>query len=202
MPRNYVRCAEEVNVRPRSSPDTSLGLLWLGSLIATSALLTTLYTCITPFTALAAIFVTTLSRRQAMSSMAAVWITNQIVGFGVLNYPRTTETFAWGIAICAAALLGTLAADITVCRLASWRSSAQTIAGFVSAFMLYEAALYAFAASVVGGAGAFGPRIIGQVLLVNTVMLVALLALRQLVSRVLVIVRRRPRADAVPARFA
>jgi hypothetical protein len=175
--------------------------LWLGSLIAASAALTTVYTCIMPFAAFAVIAATTLSRGHAVALTAALWLANQAVGFGVLNYPWTAKTFAWGVAIGGAAVIGTLGAQWTVRCLGSFRSPAQMVAAFVSAFALYQLTLYAVAVSMLGGTGAFAPRIIGQVLLVNAVTLVGLLGLNQLVAAGAFLSRRR-RAHASPARVA
>jgi len=51
--------------------------------------------------------------------------------------------------------------------------------GFAAAFVLYELALYAAAVSMLGGAEAFAPAIVGQVLFVNAVTLVGLVGLHQ-----------------------
>jgi len=175
---------------------------WIGLLIAASAALTTVYTCITPFAAFAVIAATTLSRRHALSATVAVWLANQGVGFGVLHYPWTPKTFAWGIAIGGAAIVGTLAAQWTVARAGSLRSPVQALGGFVSAFALYQLALYVVAVSILGGTGAFTPRIIGQVLLVNAVTLVGLFGAHQLVTAAVGFIVRRRRAAPAPVRFA
>lgn len=174
--------------------------LWLGLLIAASAALTTVYTCITPLAAFAGIAAATLSRHQALSCTVVVWLANQAVGFGVLNYPWTAKTFAWGVAIGGAAVTGTLAAQWTVGRLGSFRLPTQTLAAFGAAFALYQLTLYAVAVSLLGGTGAFAPRIIGQVLLVNAVTLVGLFGLNRVVAAAVFLSRRR--AYAFPARFA
>jgi len=93
------------------------------------------------------------------------------VGFGVLNYLWTAQTFAWGVTIGAAAVIGMLAAHWTVRRLGSFRAPAQTAGAFVAAFALYQLTLYAAAVSMLGGTEAFSAHIIGQVLLVNGVTL-------------------------------
>ena len=175
--------------------------LSLALLIAASAALTTVYTCITPFAALAVIAATTLAARQALSCTVLVWLANQAVGFGILNYPWTVKTFAWGIAIGSAALIGTLAAQWTVRRLRPFRVPAQTVAAFASAFAVYQVMLYAVAISVLGGTGAFAPDIIGKVLLVNAVTLVGLCGLMQVFAATKFLSRRR-RAHASPARVA
>jgi hypothetical protein len=174
---------------------------WLGLLIAASAALTTVYTCITPFAAFAVIAATTLSRGHALALTVAVWLANQAVGFGVLHYPWTVKTLAWGVAIGGGAIIGTVAAQWTVARLGSLRSPLRALAGFVSAFALYQLALYAVALSILGGTGAFAPRIIGQVLLVNAVTFVGLFGLGQLVEAVGSLGRRRS-AQTSPAWFA
>jgi len=176
--------------------------LWLALLIIAIAALTTGYTCITPFAAFAVIAATTLSRRDAVILAVALWLTNQVVGFGVLNYPWTTSTFAWGVAIGAAAVIGTLAAQWAVRRLAAAPILARMTAGFVAAFVLYEIALYVVAVSMLGGTEAFAPAIVGQVLFANAVTLVGLVALHQLVVIGAAVLSRRRRAQASRARLA
>jgi len=173
--------------------------LWLGLLIAAIAAITTGYTCITPFAAFAVIAATTLSRRDAVVLALALWLTNQAVGFGVLNYPWTARTLAWGVAIGAAAAVATLVACSAVRRLAALHALARMAAGFAAAFVLYELALYAAAVSMLGGADAFAPAIVGQVLFVNAVTLVGLVGLHQLVVGAAILSRRR-RAHGSPAR--
>jgi len=176
--------------------------VWLGLLVAASAVLTTVFTCITPFAAFSVIAATALSRRNALLLTAAVWLANQTVGYGVLHYPWTANSAAWGVAIGGASLMGTLAAHWTVTRLGLPRMAVQTLAGFVSAFAMYQLSLYAVAVSMLGGTRAFAPRIIGQVLLVNTVTLVGLYGLNQLVAAAGGVLNRRRRAQASPAQFA
>jgi hypothetical protein len=178
-----------------------LRLLWLGLLVAASAALTAVYTCVTPFAAFAVLAATTLSRREGLILMAVLWLANQAVGFGVLSYPRTTETFGWGITIGAAALIGTLAAQWTVERLGSVRALGQTVGAFVSAFAHYQVALFALAVPILGGAGAFSPGIIGQVLAINAGALIGLVGLSQLVAAAAGLHHRR-RVQAAAARLA
>ena len=174
---------------------------WFAVLIAASAVLTTWYTCITPFAAFAVIAATTLTRRHAIVLTIAVWLANQAVGFGVLNYPWTPKTLAWGVAIGGAAVLGVLAAQWTLARLGSVRAPVPVIGGFVAAFALYQSALYTVAATLLGGTGAFAPAIVGHVLVINAVTFVGLLGLGQLVHAIGTLARRR-RARAAAARFA
>jgi hypothetical protein len=176
--------------------------LWLALLIGASAALTTSYTCITPFAAFAVIAATTLSRGHAVLLTVGLWLVNQAVGFGVLGYPWTATTLAWGVAIGAAAVLGTLAAHWTVGRLVAFRTPARALAAFAAAFVVYEVALYVAAVSALGGTEAFAPQIVGQVLVVNAATFVGLYGLGQLLAAAAAFLSRRRRAHASLARSA
>jgi hypothetical protein len=175
--------------------------LWFGSLIAISAAITIVFTCVTPFAAFAVIAAVTVSRRDAVLLTVALWLANQAVGFGLLHYPWTASTFAWGAALGVAAVIGTLGALWTFERLTSRQAFARSVVAFVAAFALYQLTLYAVAASWLGGAEMFAPGIVRQVLLINAVTLAGLFALRQVVAGAAVLIRRR-RAHASPAGLA
>jgi len=175
--------------------------LWLALLIAASAGLTTAYTCITPFAAFGVIAAMTLSRGHALAATVAVWLANQVVGFGALHYPWTAKTFAWGLALGGAAVLATLAARGMESRSGSLPSLVRACGAFVAAFAVHQLTLYAVAVFVLGGTGAFAPRIVGQVLLINAVAFVGLVGLRRLVEAAESF-RRRRSAQTSPARFA
>ncbi|HMH54236.1 MAG TPA: hypothetical protein VK548_28640 [Candidatus Acidoferrum sp.] len=175
--------------------------IWLAVLIATTAVLTVVYTCVTPFAAFAVIVAATLSWRGALSCTVLVWLANQAMGFGLLHYPPTGKTVAWGVVIGGAAVIGTLAAQWSHRRLRAFGAPTRTLGSFAAAFALYQLTLYAAAASVLGGTGTFSVRIIGQVLAINAATLVGLYGLQQLVEACFVLIRRR-RAHASAARVA
>jgi hypothetical protein len=177
---------------------TSNTAVWLGLLCA-STLLTAAYTCITPVAAFAVIAAAALSRRDALLLMGTLWFVNQTVGFAWLHYPWTATTFAWGIAIGIAAMSGTLSAQWTIERLSACRSSVRVVAAFLFALSVYELALYGAAVLVLGGSGAFTLRVIVEVLFINAVTLLGLLALSD--SRACFDARGR-RAEIAPADFA
>jgi len=176
-----------------------LRALWIGTLVGLSAVLTATYTCIAPFAALSVAAAMTLSSRQALLTMAGVWLANQVAGFGLLGYPWVSDTLGWGAAIGISAAAGTLATQWSLGRLNGTRSNVQTVIAFVVAFMVYQATLYVAAVSVLGGTGAFSPGILAQVLIVNVVALVGLWGLNQLLTSWS---SYRRRAAASPARFA
>ena len=156
--------------------------LWLALLVAGSAALTAVYTCITPFAAFAVLGALTLSGGRAVLLTVALWLANQAVGFFILSYPWTGKTLAWGVAIGAAAVIGTLGAKLTIHRVGTLRAPARIAAAFVAAFALDQLALYAAAATLLGGTGAFVAAIVGRVLVINAVVLIGLIGLRQLVT--------------------
>jgi hypothetical protein len=175
--------------------------VWLALLIAISAVITTVFTCVTPFAAFAVIAAITVPRRDAVLLAVALWLTNQAVGFGVLHYPWTPSTLAWGGALGVAAVIGTLAALWTFHRLGSLPQLAQSAAAFGAAFVLYQATLFVGAVSWLGGTDMFVPGIVSQVLLINVVTLVGLFGLRQVIAGAAQLIRRR-RAQTSPARLA
>jgi hypothetical protein len=151
-------------------------------LIVASAALTTVYACITPFVAFAVIAATTLPRSGALALTLAVWLANQVVGYGVLNYPWTARSVGWGIALGGAAVLAALSARWVATRRQATESAAWTLAAFVPAFAVHQLMLYALAVSVLGGTGGFSREIVGRVLVVNAVTLVGLYGLNQLAA--------------------
>jgi hypothetical protein len=173
--------------------------LWIAILASLSIWLTPAFTCITPFAAFAVITAATLSGRQAVAGATVVWLVNQLVGFGALGYPWTGKTLAWGAAIGAATIGATLVARSTLRRVPSWPGHARGAAAFATAFVTYEIALYALAATVLGGTAAFAPRIVAQVLLISAVTTVGLFALHRLLGATVAFVRRhRARVASAP----
>src|ERR1700677_1738729 len=123
------------------------GWLWPLLLLVSSAAGSLALACVTPFAAFAVISVATLPRRRAFAVMAAIWVANQALGYGVLGYPWTVDSVLWGLAIGVAAMAGTWVAGAIrdrVTGLAAW------IAGAVVAFAAYELALL-LVALVLGG---------------------------------------------------
>src|SRR5215472_12689484 len=125
--------------------------VWLGLLVTISAAITVVFTCVTPFAAFAVVAAALVSRRDAVMLAVALWLTNQAVGFGLLHYPWTASTFAWGAALGVAAVIGALAALWTFARLGAQPALAQSVAAFAASFALYQLTLYAVAAAWVAG---------------------------------------------------
>lgn len=58
-----------------------------------------------PLVAFGAIAGTTLTPQKALGATAAIWLVNQIFGYGLRQYPQTAESLGWAIAMGIGALL-------------------------------------------------------------------------------------------------
>ena len=116
---------------------------WIGLLGGASIGFSLVFACATPFVALVTLAALTMSRRDAFIVTGAVWLANQAVGYGILDYPRTVDSYAWGIAIGVAVLLGLLTARAIGEQFERRGPIVSTGIAFLSAFAVYELALYA-----------------------------------------------------------
>jgi hypothetical protein len=144
-------------------------------LIAASASASLVFACAAPFAAFAVAAAAMLRPRSAILVVVAAWLTNQIIGFGVLNYPRTLDAAAWGAVILVAAIAATVAASLVFRRWASMGRFALYPIAFVVSFVIYEVALAA-ATLALGGAEDFTAVIVGNIALANVVWLIGLVA--------------------------
>ena len=122
------------------------------------------FACATPFAAIATLAALKLAWRDGLAIIGLVWLANQTIGFGVLGYPWTLESLAWGVAIGASGVLALGAAA----AFASARPVRLALSlPFVAAFAVYELGL--FVTSIVLGAepGAFAFAVMKQVFVLN-----------------------------------
>jgi hypothetical protein len=163
-----------------SADDTGWGhQLWLALLVAASAAFSFVFACATPFAAFAAAAALTLSRRDALRLTVAVWLANQVLGYAVLKYPWTANSFAWGAVLGAAAVLTTVAARWVTLRLAGRSYGVLALATLLAAFMVYEGVLFAVAVALLGGTESFTLLIVGRIFSVNVVAFIGLYALHR-----------------------
>jgi len=113
-----------------------------------------------PLAAVATIAALALPRGIGLSAVAACWLGNQMIGFGLLGFPRDAATFGAGLSLLAASLL----AFAVTGRIGRRLGVAGALAAFGAAFVVYEAALFAYAA-VLGDLAMFAPRIVGLIAL-------------------------------------
>ena len=114
--------------------------------------------CMLPFAAVATLAAATMPARQAAATVMAVWAINQIVGFTLLSYPHSVDSYGWGLAVA-----GGAAAALAIARSMLGRApalvSARTIVAFLAAFAAYELLLYGLATQV-GGTETFAVAIV------------------------------------------
>ncbi|KEC73584.1 UNVERIFIED_ORG: hypothetical protein GGD51_001758 [Rhizobium esperanzae] len=165
----------ERNQLPLRPAAPSFAAAWVAIIAGASVALSLVLACITPFVALAAVSAVILPRRMALRAVLLTWLANQVVGYLVLGYPQTFDSFAWGLAIGIAAF-ASLAAALGVLRLAA--GLAVTMAGaFLAGFIAYEGVLFAATAVLPSGDGAFSAAVVAEVLLINSLAAIGLICL-------------------------
>ncbi|MFB2607924.1 hypothetical protein ACE04B_39210 [Rhizobium phaseoli] len=165
----------ERNQLPLRPAATSFAAAWVAIIACASVALSLVLACVTPFVALAAVSAVVLPRRMALMAVLLAWLTNQMVGYLVLGYPQTFDSFAWGLAIGIAAF-ASLAAALGVLRLAA--DLIVTMAGaFLAGFIAYEGVLFAATAVLPSGDGAFSAAVVAEVLLINSLAAIGLICL-------------------------
>ncbi len=163
-----------------TSPDLPRHVLWLTVLVAASVGFTFGFACAVPFAAFAAATALTLNTRDALLLTIALWLANQIIGFGFLHYPWDGSTLLWGAVLGVVALLSTAAARIAATRLAAAPYAVILIGSFAAAFIVYEASLYVISAAWLGGTEDFAGSIVAYIAELNALAFVGLLILERL----------------------
>jgi hypothetical protein len=158
--------------------------LWLALLVAGSVVFSLGLACAAPLAAFAAAAALSMSRRDAVLLILLVWLANQLVGFTVLDYPWTASTFAWGAALGIVAILATLAGQWMAGRLANARHAFTATVTFLIAFSVYEVALFAISAMLLGGTEIYTLAIQGRIFAINAAAFVGLLVLNQLAASI------------------
>jgi len=153
---------------------TDAAQLWcVVLLVAGCASSSLVFSCATPFAAFAVLAAAALPLRSALGAIAAVWLVNQAIGFGLLGYPRTLDTAAWGIALGGAAGVATVIAAATFRRFAAVGRFAIYPLVLIASFAGYELLLLAVTPAL-GGAEAFTTEIVGRIAFLNAVWLAGL----------------------------
>jgi hypothetical protein len=155
----------------------AVNALWIVLIVTSGTCLSTFFACATPFAALATLAALKLGRRDAITVIGLVWLANQAIGYGLLGYPWTWDSAAWGLAIGASAGLAFLAAR----GLSTTRPAPLAVSlPFVAAFAAFELGLYVAGFALPGAEGAFSASIVGHVFLINTLTVCGMMAVYQL----------------------
>jgi hypothetical protein len=154
--------------------------LWILLLTAASVFVTLGMACATPFAALAALAALYMSRRDGLALIGITWLADQTVGYGLLGYPRTPNSFAWGLILGVGAILALLAGQALAGRLRDRGRVVAGVAAFAGAFVAYQVVLFAATAGLTSGSEAFSLPVVGWALRVNLLSLAGLLILYRL----------------------
>ena len=137
--------------------------------------------CLTPFAALAVALAGTVGLRASLRVMIAVWLANQVIGFGFFHFPLTTNTILFGVAIGGAAVVTTIVASVLLkymsFRAAPLRLGVALLVGFVA----YETTLLP-AAAFFGDLETFRPAIVAQLGFINAVALAGMVVLNEVAA--------------------
>lgn len=150
----------------RTSETAGSGL-WIALVAGLTVIGSFALACVAPMAAVAALAALTLRRTEGLILVVAAWIVNQAVGFVLLSYPHTPDTYAWGAAIGAASVLGYFAAAAVAPRAKS--AIVATLVAFAAAFIVYQVALYAFGVATSYAGDSFSLSVVGEVLGINAV---------------------------------
>lgn len=161
-----------------ADPETSALLkmklaLWILVIVAGSIGFSFVFACATPFAALAVLAALNMPRRDVFLVIGLAWFANQIIGYGLLGYPQTWDSFAWGGAIGIAAGLAAWSAMLTV-GLAPrlWKPAAVAVA-FLAASLAYQVIMYVSGLVLPGGG--FSLSVVKIVMTINVWALAGLL---------------------------
>ena len=153
--------------------------LWILLLTAASVFITLGMACGTPFAALATLAALYMSRRDGLALIGIAWLADQAVGYGLLGYPRSANSVAWGVILGVGAFVALLAAQALADRLRARGAVLTGAVAFAGAFVAYQAVLVA-ATRCWRAVGGFSLPIVAWVLRVNLLSLAGLLILYRL----------------------
>ncbi|MCX9147105.1 hypothetical protein [Erythrobacter sp. WG] len=139
--------------------EKSLGAIALPAVLAVSTLTgSTVLACMMPFAAIAAIAALAMPARRGAAAVGLCWLGNQVLGFGLMGFPRDGATFAAGLSLLGSSLLAFVAARVVAGR------GANALLAFCAAFAAFEAMLFAYALPF-GDPSLFAAEIVGLIAL-------------------------------------
>ena len=163
-----------------AAPSTARPLLWIALLTVATVLATGVFACAVPFAALAAVAALDSDRADGILLLGTIWLTNQVVGFGLLGYPLEAQAVAWGLAMGLGTLAAYFAAGACIAALMPYGAVAATGSALPLAFLAYQAVLYAAGMLLPNGEGAFTYVVLAYVGLVEVVAYIVLLTAHRL----------------------
>ena len=179
--------AESRSLRSVASAAASLDAagvsrVWLAIMVAAVTGFSLVFACAPPFAAFGAIAAMTLSRRDAVGVTIALWLANQLIGFGLLGYPWTANSVGWGVAMGVVAVVSTLVAQRIVARLGDASALVQGVLALIGSFAIYELLLIAGSLAWLGGLESYAPAIVARIFAVNCLALAGLALLHRVAA--------------------
>jgi len=146
---------------------------WIVIVTTATIALSVNFACATPLAAVAALAGSHMKRHEGAWLVLTAWLANQLVGYYLLNYPRTWDSFAWGAALGARGAAQTTRSPVL-----------PSLTAFLVAFLIYEGALFAATAVLPSTAAAFSLPVIARILGINACAAVGLAAIHWLAVRI------------------
>ncbi len=163
-------------IKPGRPSERTATALWVALVAGASVVFSLAPACAMPFPALATIAGARMHIRDAVGLVGFAWFANQVLGYLVLGYPQTWDSFAWAAATGVAALIAAVPAYALARRT---RTMAPLLTGFGGAFLLYETILFAATAFLPSAPDAFSPGIVWRIFWINALALAGLVVLHR-----------------------
>lgn len=154
--------------------------LWIAIITAASVLFSLVFACATPFAAFAAAAALSLPRKQALILLAATWLANQVIGYVMLGYPQTINSFIWGAVIGVSALLAAYACCAVNARYEALPKISRSILVLVTGVLTYQALMLLALFTPLGDIRDFNAAVLSHVLLIDIGAFAALLVVNAL----------------------
>ena len=140
--------------------------IWIGLLVGAATVASAAFACAAPFAAVAMLAAATLPLRQALAVSAALWIGNQIVGYGLIDYPVDGESIAWGIIVGSASLAAVFVTHRALSIAAKLSTLARLVSLFAVAFATYQLGLL-LGSAFISAHGGMAADIVAYVAFIN-----------------------------------
>jgi hypothetical protein len=197
--RDHPNRQKDNTVTDRIAPPSSFATsqtgtaIWIALIAGLTVVGSFAYACAAPLAAVAALAALRMGRAEGLALVVVSWLANQFVGFVLLSYPHTVDSYAWGAAIGVSAIFGFLAA-----RAATQTKLSEPVAlavAFAVAFVIYQIGLYAAGVAFAYEGDAFSTSIVTEVLTINVVAYVGFLLIHRAAVALALVKPARPSAQ-------
>lgn len=160
--------------------------IWSVLVIGSAVFFSLALACATPFAALATVTGFRMARRDALILVALAWLANQFVGYLILGYPQTWDSFGWGAVIGIAAASATFVAS----KSPRWPRAmvGSIVFAFLGAFLAYEGTLFAATVILPSSEEAFSLPIVMRIFEINGLAFAGLLVLHRFSTMLAVVI--------------